>query len=70
LLHLKQLCKQRFGSVKAVDQVGLEIYSGQMVGIIGRSGAGKSTLLRLINRLIDPTSGRIEFDGSEIGTLI
>ena len=68
MLHLKQLCKH-FGSVKAVDQIGLEIQSGQMVGIIGRSGAGKSTLLRLINRLIDPTSGRIEFDGFEIGTL-
>jgi phosphonate transport system ATP-binding protein len=68
MLHLKQLCKH-FGSVKAVDQVGLIIEPGEMVGVIGRSGAGKSTLLRLINRLIDPTSGRIEFDGSEIGTL-
>ena len=37
-----------------------------MVGIIGRSGAGKSTLLRLINRLIDPTSGSITFNGNEI----
>ena len=68
MLHLKQLCKH-FGSVKAVDQVGLIIEPGEMVGVIGRSGAGKSTLLRLINRLIDPTSGRIEFDGFEIGTL-
>jgi phosphonate transport system ATP-binding protein len=40
-----------------------------MVGIIGRSGAGKSTLLRLINRLIDPTSGRIDFDDTEISAL-
>jgi phosphonate transport system ATP-binding protein len=68
MLRLKQLCKH-FGSVKAVDQVGLIIEPGEMVGVIGRSGAGKSTLLRLINRLIDPTSGRIEFDGTEIGAL-
>jgi phosphonate transport system ATP-binding protein len=40
-----------------------------MVGVIGRSGAGKSTLLRLINRLIDPTSGRIEFEGTDVGAL-
>jgi phosphonate transport system ATP-binding protein len=68
MLKLQQLCKH-FGKVKAVDQVNLTIQSGQMVGIIGRSGAGKSTLLRLINRLIDPTSGQIEFDGADIGQL-
>ncbi|MGD8716747.1 MAG: phosphonate ABC transporter ATP-binding protein [Desulfobacterales bacterium] len=68
MLTLQRLCKH-FGKVKAVDQVNLTIESGQMVGIIGRSGAGKSTLLRLVNRLIDPTSGRIEFDGVDIGSL-
>jgi phosphonate transport system ATP-binding protein len=68
MLKLEQLCKH-FGRVKAVDQVNLEIESGGMVGIIGRSGAGKSTLLRLINRLIDPTSGRIEFERTDIGKL-
>jgi phosphonate transport system ATP-binding protein len=68
MLKLQQLCKH-FGKVKAVDQVDLAIESGEMVGIIGRSGAGKSTLLRLINRLIDPTSGQIEFEGTDIGKL-
>ena len=68
MLKLQRLCKH-FGEVKAVDQVDLDIESGQMIGIIGRSGAGKSTLLRLINRLIDPTSGQIEFDGLDIGQL-
>jgi phosphonate transport system ATP-binding protein len=68
MLKLQRLCKH-FGEVKAVDQVDLDIKSGQMIGIIGRSGAGKSTLLRLINRLIDPTSGQIEFDGIDIGKL-
>lgn len=51
-----------YGQVAAVDRVTFEIPAGQMVGIIGRSGAGKSTLLRMINRLTDPTSGRILCD--------
>jgi phosphonate transport system ATP-binding protein len=60
---------RHFGETKAVDAVSLEITPGQFVGVIGRSGAGKSTLLRLINRLIDPTSGSVSFGGSEITTL-
>lgn len=55
-----------FGSTRAVDGVSIEIPQGQMAGVIGRSGAGKSTLLRLINRLIDPTSGTVHFEGAEI----
>ena len=58
-----------FGALKAVDNVSLNIPAGQMVGVIGRSGAGKSTLLRLINRLIDPTSGSVSFDGRRITDL-
>jgi phosphonate transport system ATP-binding protein len=60
---------RRFGSVTAVDHVTLAVPNGQMVGIIGRSGAGKSTLLRLINRLIEPSDGRIAFEGRDIGAL-
>jgi phosphonate transport system ATP-binding protein len=48
-----------------VKDVTLGISAGSFVGIIGRSGAGKSTLLRMINRLADPTSGRILCDGVE-----
>ena len=58
-----------FDETRAVDDVNLAIEPGQFVGIIGRSGAGKSTLLRLVNRLIDPSSGSISFDGTEITTL-
>lgn len=58
-----------FGSVTAVDNVTLAIDPGEMIGIIGRSGAGKSTLLRLINRLIDPSSGQIEFNRNRITSL-
>ena len=68
LLRLTGVCKT-FDNLIAVNEVSLEIPDGQMVGIIGRSGAGKSTLLRLINRLVDPTSGSITFDGTEITSL-
>lgn len=58
-----------FGATKAVDRVSLDIRPGQFVGVIGRSGAGKSTLLRLINRLIDPTAGKITYGGRDITAL-
>ena len=58
-----------FGDTRAVDRVSLEIGPGQFVGVIGRSGAGKSTLLRLVNRLIDPSSGSIYFGDTEITAL-
>jgi phosphonate transport system ATP-binding protein len=58
-----------FGNKKAIDSVSFTIPAGQMVGIIGRSGAGKSTLLRMLNRLTDPTSGSIFFEGREVSAL-
>ena len=60
---------RRFGETTAVDNVSLSIEPGKFVGVIGRSGAGKSTMLRLVNRLIDPTSGSISFRGTEITAL-
>jgi phosphonate transport system ATP-binding protein len=60
---------KEFGAKRAVDNVSLTIDRGAFVGIIGRSGAGKSTLLRMINRLTDPTSGAILFDGTEVTRL-
>lgn len=60
---------RQFGTLKAVDSVRLSVSDGQMVGIIGRSGAGKSTLLRLVNRLIEPTSGRIFSNGRDVTAL-
>jgi phosphonate transport system ATP-binding protein len=55
-----------FGATAAVDKVSLQIPAGQFVGVIGRSGAGKSTLLRMVNRLADPTAGRIAWDGRDV----
>jgi phosphonate transport system ATP-binding protein len=57
---------RRFGDFVAVDGVRLEIPTGQMVGVIGRSGAGKSTLLRMIDRLVEPSAGRILFEGRDV----
>ncbi len=58
-----------FGKHTAVGSVTIEIPAGQMVGVIGRSGAGKSTLLRMINRLVDPSSGSIRFGEREVSAL-
>lgn len=68
MLILEKLSKH-FKQVRAVDGISINIRDGEMVGIIGSSGAGKSTLLRLINRLIDPTAGRIAFEGQNIFAL-
>ena len=68
MLTLERITR-RFGDFVAVDDVGLEIPAGQMVGVIGRSGAGKSTLLRMIDRLIEPSSGRILFEDRDVTAL-
>ncbi len=68
MLELSDVTR-RFGPNTAVDKVNISIPEGQMVGIIGRSGAGKSTLLRMINRLIDPSEGKIVFDGLEVSSI-
>ena len=59
----------RFGTHAAVDNVSFTVAPGSFVGVIGRSGAGKSTLLRMINRLAEPSEGRILFDGSDVTKL-
>ena len=60
-LRIQGLTK-KFGQLLAVDNLNFEVPTGQMVGIIGRSGAGKSTLLRMVNRLLDPSEGRVLCD--------
>jgi phosphonate transport system ATP-binding protein len=59
----------RFGTKAAVDNASFSIPPGSFVGVIGRSGAGKSTMLRMINRLAQPTSGRILFEGQDVTAL-
>lgn len=59
-----------FGNqVKALDQINLEIASGDIYGIIGMSGAGKSTLVRCLNYLEKPTAGVVKIHGKDLSTL-
>ena len=54
------------GGVRALEGVNLEVHPGEFLAVLGLSGSGKSTLLRCINRLIDPTEGRVWILGEEI----
>lgn len=66
MLEVKNLTKIYDGGVLALDDVSFEVPKGQFLAVIGLSGSGKSTLLRSINRLIEPTSGHIYWNGMDI----
>lgn len=55
--------------IKAVDGINLELYTGEILGLVGESGCGKSTLSRTILQLVRPTGGRVEFQGTELTSL-
>jgi phosphonate transport system ATP-binding protein len=68
MLKIERLGKLYNGK-SALSDVTLDVAPGSFVGVIGRSGAGKSTLLRCINRLVDPSKGKIFFGGEDVSEL-
>ena len=55
-----------FGGIRAVDELSFAVEPGEVFSIIGPNGAGKTTCFNLINRIYNPTAGRITFDGQDI----
>jgi phosphonate transport system ATP-binding protein len=69
MLAIENLTKRYATGDLAVDNVSLSIPAGQVVGLIGPSGAGKSSLIRCVNRLIEPTEGRVRLQDLELTAL-
>jgi len=69
LVEIRNLTKVFPGGIRAVNDVSLDIHTGETLGLIGESGSGKSTLGRLILRLIEPTAGSILFAGKDVVNL-
>ena len=66
MLSIKNLSKVYGGTKKAVDNISLEIESGEFIAFIGTSGSGKTTALRMINRMIEATEGEIAINGKNV----
>ncbi len=69
MITLKDVTKQYPDGTVAVGDLSMEIASSEITVLLGSSGCGKTTTLRMINRLIEPTSGTIELDGRDLATV-
>jgi osmoprotectant transport system ATP-binding protein len=68
MIEIEHLTK-RYGATMVVDDVSFRIDDGAIAVVVGTSGAGKSTLLRMINRLVEPSAGRVLIDGEDTMTI-
>jgi osmoprotectant transport system ATP-binding protein len=68
MIEIEHLSK-RYGATTVVDDVSFRVDEGTIAVIVGTSGAGKSTLLRMINRLVEPSAGRVLIDGEDTMTI-
>src|SRR5690606_36486511 len=67
MIRLRDLTKRYPGqNAPAVDRISMDIADGEMVVLVGPSGCGKTTTLKMINRIIEPTAGRIEVGGDDV----
>jgi phosphonate transport system ATP-binding protein len=66
MLRVEHLSKVYPNQTQALQDVSFEVADGEFLAVIGLSGSGKSTLLRCINRLVEPTSGKIYWDGEDL----
>lgn len=66
MLSIKNLSKVYGGGKKAVDNISVDVESGEFIAFIGTSGSGKTTALRMINRMIEATEGQITINGKDV----
>src|SRR5699024_5281464 len=69
VIGFENIRKEYPGGTLAVEDFSLEIASRECVVLVGSSGSGKTTLMRMINRMVDPTSGRVHIDGDDVAGL-
>ncbi|MET9361257.1 betaine/proline/choline family ABC transporter ATP-binding protein [Streptomyces sp. NPDC006632] len=69
MIRFEQVSKVYPDGTRAVDDLSFEVAEGELVTLVGPSGCGKTTTMMMVNRLIEPTSGRILVDGEDIATL-
>lgn len=66
MITLDRVSKRYDDGTVAVEELTLEIAEGEICMLVGPSGCGKTTTMRMVNRLIEPTSGRILLDGEDV----
>ncbi|MGO1354976.1 MAG: ABC transporter ATP-binding protein [Brachybacterium tyrofermentans] len=69
MIGFENVRKEYPGGTLAVEDFSLEIASHEALVLVGTSGSGKTTLMRMINRMVDPTSGRVHIDGDDVASL-